>query len=342
MLGVLCSGPHGKGEKTDPAREREERGPDVPDSERITPRDIQPPPAWTISVGYRYQDSTRLFVGTTEQKQSPGPRLENGLHLFDFSIERQITQRFSVSASLPVQMAYRAQNYAPFGEFHVNGIGDMTVGARSWIFKTPTEHGGNIAIGGSLKMPTGKPDATGVGTTAKGAPVTAIADQSIQAGDGNWGFSVDVQAYQPVWFNAMLYFSGSYLFSPADTNGVSSGRIRFRETVNSVPDQYLARGGVAHAVPKVNGLVVTFGGRWEGIPVRDLIGKSNGFRRPGYAISVDPGMLYSRHGYTFSFSVPWAVERNLRRSVPEIENGFRDNAATFADYLVIFGISKSF
>ena len=38
----------------------------------------------------------------------------------------------------------------------------------------------------------------------------------------------------------------------------------------------LARAGVSHAVPKVPGLVATFGGRMEGVPVRDLLGSSNG------------------------------------------------------------------
>ena len=61
----------------------------------------------------------------------------------------------------------------------------------------------------------------------------------------------------------------------------------------------------------------------EAIPVRDAFGKSNGFRRPGYAISADPGFLYSRWGYVFSCNVPWALERNRRRSVPDIANGIR-------------------
>jgi len=39
----------------------------------------------------------------------------------------------------------------------------------------------------------------------------------------------------PVWFNSMLYFSGSYLFNPQDTNGITSWRIRFRETILSRP-----------------------------------------------------------------------------------------------------------
>jgi hypothetical protein len=60
----------------------------------------------------------------------------------------------------------------------------------------------------------------------------------------------------------------------------------------SATDQYLYRGGVGHGVPKIRGLAMSFGGRIEGVPVRNALGGSNGFRRPGYAISIDPGLLY--------------------------------------------------
>ena len=68
----------------------------------------------------------------------------------------------------------------------------------------------------------------------------------------------------------------------------------------SVTDQYLVRGGIGHALPKIRGLAASFGGRFEGVPVRDLIGGANGFRRPGYAISVDPGLMFVRGMYTVS------------------------------------------
>ncbi|MEO8663513.1 MAG: hypothetical protein ABI693_33970 [Bryobacteraceae bacterium] len=316
------------------------------DKDRITPFDVQKPQRWVIGVGYRYQPSSRPFIGTVEQSPPSGAnaaRLQNVFHLWDISVERQLTRRFSATASLPIQLARRDQPYVPSGTFRVNSIGDMTVGGRAWLFRPPTEGGGNVAVGMSLKLPTGKYNATGVGSDARGQAIATAVDQSIQAGDGTVGFAVEAQAYHPLWFRSMAYFSGSYLVTPADTNGVSSGRRRFRETVNSVPDQYLARGGISHSVPGVAGLVATLGGRWEGVPVRDLIGKSNGFRRPGYAISVDPGLLYARWGYIFSCNVPWAIERNLRRSVPEIANGFRNgDAASFADYLVILGLSRRF
>jgi len=150
-----------------------------------------------------------------------------------------------------------------------------------------------------------------------------------------------MQAYRPFFFRTMLYFSTLYLFNPRDTNGVTTNRNRITEQIMSVSDQYLVRGGVSRAVPKVPGLFVTFGGRWEGVPVRDLLGKSNGFRRPGYAISGDPGFMYARWGYVFACSVPWAIERNRRRSVSDIANRIHGDAA-FADYTVALGVSKRF
>lgn len=339
MLGALCEAPHAKVKSP----EDDDRGPAVSDEERITSREVRGSQPWVATISYRFQPSSRHFVGTVEQKQREalGNQIQNTYHLFDVAVERQMTRRFSVTGSLPILFAYRNQLYNPRGEYRVRGIGDMTIGGRGWIFRPPTESGGNAAVGLSLKLPTGDYRAMGTATDAQGNVIQATADQSIQAGDGGVGFVIDAQAYRPIRFGSSVYFTGTYLFNPRDTNGVSTFRRRRGEEVMSVSDQYLVRGGIARAAPKIPGLVVTFGGRWEGVPVRDLIGKSNGFRRPGYAISADPGFLYTRWGYVFSCSVPWAIERNRRRSVTDIANGIHGDAA-FADFVVTLSLSKRF
>ena len=316
---------------------------DIPDSDKLTIRNAPRPHLWTISVGYRYQPSSRHFIGTVEQKQREltHNQIQNIYHLFDISIERQLTRRWSVDASLPLLYATRNQLYAPKGLYTVVGQGDATVGARYWIFRPPTENGGNIQMGFNLKLPTGIYNATGHALDAKGNPIVATADQSIQAGDGRTGFSLDIQAFHPAPFNTMLYFTGVYLFNPADTNGVATFRKAPGEQYMSVTDQYLYRGGISWAVRGVRGLAVTMGGRMEGVPVRDAFGKSDGFRRPGYAIDGDPGFMYARWGYIFSCNVPWAIERNRRRSVPDIANHTHGDAA-FADYALILSMSRSF
>src|SRR3970282_1208337 len=65
-------------------------------------------------------------------------------------------------------------------------------------------------------------------------------------------------------------------------------------TVYSVADQYLLQAGLGYAVPKLAGLAFTVTGRVEGVPARDIIGREDGFRRPGYAVSVGPGIMYAR------------------------------------------------
>ena len=296
-----------------------------------------------MGAGYRYQPSFRHFIGTVEQKQREvlGNQILNIFHLVDFSVERQLTPRLSVGGSVPVLFAHRNQLYNPRGKFVVNSIGDIAVGGRAWVFKPPTESGDNISVGMFLKLPTGKYNATGRATNARGESIIATADQSVQAGDGGTGLAVELQGFKRIPFQSELYFTGTYLFNPRDTNGVSTFRTRPGETVMSVSDQYLYRGGIGRPVPKIKGLAVSFGGRIEGVPVRDAIGKSNGFRRPGYAISVDPGLLYVRGAYMFSANIPWAVERNRRRSVADIRNG-RHGDAAFADYALMFSLSRRF
>lgn len=282
-------------------------------------------------------------MGTVEQKQREINRnqIYNLYHLADLSIERQINPRWSVAASLPVLFAHRNQLYNPRGKFAVNSIGDISIGGRAWIFKPPTDSGDNISVGVFLKLPTGKYNATGIATGANGQQLVAIADQSIQAGDGGTGVAVELQAYKRIPLQSELYFAGLYLFNPRNTNGVSTFRTARGETVMSVTDQYLYRAGIGRPVPRIRGLAVAFGGRIEGVPVRDAFGGSDGFRRPGYAISLDPGILYARGLYMFSCNIPFAVQRNRKKSVADYQNG-RHGDAAFADYSLMFSLSRRF
>src|SRR5215472_12312847 len=272
-----------------------------------------------VTIGYRYQSSSRHFVGTTEQKQREILRtqVENDYHLFDVGIAYQLTRRWSLTGSLPILVATRHQGN---GLFHTHGIGDAAIGARTWLFNG--ERGGNFAfIGGRRTIIT--------------------SDQSIQAGDGAWGFALETQGYQRTSFNSVLYFSGTYLFNPQGTNGVPTFRSAKGEEVMSVADQYLYRGGISRAVPEIRGLVVSFGGRMEGVPVRDAFGSSLGFRRPGYSIDADPGFIYTRGRNSWSCNVPFAVQRNRTISVPDLAN-HRHGDAAFADYVLTMSYTRHY
>jgi hypothetical protein len=293
----------------------------------------------TLDLGYRVFNSNKYFQGSTE---IPRPNaVRNHQNIFDIGIEYRLSRRWSFVADVPVFNGTRNQIYPPSGIFQVSGLGDMLVGAQAWIFRPPTENGGNIAVIAQLKIPTGIDNATG-SALLNGQTIKATADPSLQPGDGGWGFSLGTQAYKRLWSTASAYGQASYLFNPEDTNGVPSFRTQPGQSVISVTDQYLYRAGVSQYVPKVRGLTLSLGIRGEGVPVRDLLGDSNGFRRPGFIFSLDPGLMFNYKQTTLSVNGPWALYRDRPPSVPEIQYHITNGDAFFADYTVIVGLSHHF
>jgi len=249
-----------------------------------------------------------------------------------------------VIATIPGMEATRHGQSSATNFYRSGGIGDVTVGAQAWVWRPPTESHGNVAISAQLKLPTGINDAKGTAFAKNGTSSTQPFDESIQPGDGTYGFALATEAYRELYWRTSAYFTGSWLFSPQDTTGVAQARSAPGENVISATDQYLWRGGFSRPVTGVKllrGLALSFGGRMEGVPVRDAFGASNGFRRPGYVISIEPGMMYSRGRWGFYASGPWAMERNRKTSVTDIANHTHGDAA-FADYTVITGISRTF
>lgn len=304
---------------------------------------------WQVSVGYRKQHSFRHFVGTVEQheREELDTQIQNDVHLFDVGLTYAMTRRWSVAVGVPFMYATRLRPgtldrnipNAPDQVVQSAGLGDISLGVRAWLIRPPAETRQNVSFGVSVKFPTGKPDVQDTVMTARG-PVTQVVDQSVQLGDGGVGVALDMQAFKQVW-RTTLYASGTYLINPRNTNGVRTGRGRASEAIMSVSDQYLARTGIVIAAPKLRGLAFSFGGRIEGVPVRDIIGKSTGFRRPGYAISVEPGVFYTRGKDTWTLSAPIAVERNRRRSTSDIIDN-RHGDAAFADYVLLIGYARRF
>jgi hypothetical protein len=293
----------------------------------------------TIDIGYRVFNSNKYYQGS---KQIARPNaVENHQNIFDVGVEYDVSHRWSIIADIPVLNGTRDQIYPPKGIFQVSGLGDITVGVQSWIFRPPTENGGNIAVNMQLKMPTGIDNATG-SAVLNGQTIKATADQSMQPGDGTWGFSIGTEAYKRLWHTATLYSQANYLFSPADTNGVKTFRSQPGQGVMSATDQYLYRGGIVQGVPKFHRLAFTAGVRGEGVPVRDLLGDSNGFRRPGFIFSFDPGVMFNYKRDTLSVNGPWALYRDRPPSVPEIQYNITNGDAFFSDYTVVVGLSHHF
>src|SRR5450432_80993 len=293
----------------------------------------------TVTVGYRTYNSYKHYVGDVYQVQRAvlHNEVQNHVDLFDLAISYQLTPRWSLISDIPGLAATRHQQ-GNINVYRDGGLGDITVGAQAWVWRPPTENSGNVAVSFSVKLPTGIDDAQGTKTASNGTKTILPFDQSIQPGDGGWGFVLATEAYHPVAFHTVGYFTGSWLFNPTSTNGVVTGRSLPGEQVMSVPDQYLWRGGFSHSVPRavplLRGLAGSIGGRMEGVPARDIIGDSKGFRRPGYVISIEPALLYARGRTLLNVSAPWAVQRDRTASINDIAAGKHGDAA-FSDYSVI-------
>jgi len=293
----------------------------------------------TVNIGYRVFNSNKYFQGSNEIARPTA--VENHQNIFDIGVEYRLNNRWSIIADVPVYNGTRDQIYPPSGVFQVSGLGDITIGAQRWLFRPPTENGGNVALSSAVKIPTGIDDAAG-SASYKGKIIKAIADQSMQPGDGSWGFNVGAQAYKSLWWRSSGYGQGTYLFNPENTNGVPTFRSQPGQGVMSVTDQYLYRGGISQGMPKLRGLALSIGVRGEGVPVRDLLGSSDGFRRPGFIFSADPGLLFNYRRYTVAVNGPWAIYRDRPPSVPEIQYHITNGDAFFADYTVIASLSHHF
>ena len=93
--------------------------------------------------------------------------------------------------------------------------------------------------------------------------------------------------------NFGVYANGFYLFNPMNTNGVERNTTNPYSKELSVADQYLGRGGLYYGCKKA-GLLFNAGIRMEGVPAKDVIGKDEGFRRPGYIFSIESGVIFQR------------------------------------------------
>lgn len=294
------------------------------------------PGDWQFGIDYRHQFSYVHFVGSVEQnyRVQDGTQVENKINLENFTATYQITPRFSVTADVPLLTASRHTNDSPI-IYTSSGIGDTTLVAQGWIWNPKEQVSGNIQLGIGLLFPTGQDDVRNT-VTSNGKTVTVPVDYSVQPGQGSWGIPLEWAAFKN-WRTSQFYFNGGYTMMLQDLGAFRSNATPNPVTLtqyNAVQDQYLLEGGVAHAVKAVPGLTVLFGPRMEGVPARNLlpVGDNLGFRRPGFAVSVEPGLQYVRHGNIFSITIARAVFRDRTRSVPDDLTGGHGDAA-FANWV---------
>lgn len=313
---------------------------------------------WTFAMNNRYFKSFRHFVGTEEQKQRVAQGTEVVNHVFstELGITRQFNSRWSFAFFAPIISNTRSSLYEHDGKnrysTHSFGLGDVRFAGYYWLVNPAKALKANVQMGLGIKLPTGDYRYQDYFNKSDSVKILGPVDQSIQLGDGGTGITLETNAFYNFSKSASVFFNGFYLSNPREQNGVSTARgaapsasaIAYGSDVMSVPDQYMVRAGASYAVNNFN---FSGGMRMECVPAKDLIGGSNGFRRPGYVLSLEPVVAYKVNRTQFYLSVPYAVQRNRTQSVPDIlktqKTGvYSQGDAAFADYTINFGVAVSF
>ncbi len=295
---------------------------------------------WQLTFGYRGYESTEHFQGT-----NPFPDLDpngpiNKQHALTGELTYALSQRWNLSVSAPwynngfaVRRAGPDSSTPYFQDTPVTGIGDVSARARYWLLSTdnPTR---NISLSGGVKLPTGPSNRRGF---VSGREVPA--DVSIQLGDKAWGLATGVSAFRD-YSRLSLYGTTHYLFTPRNTTGVPTffGSLTNpnNSVQNSAADQFSSQIGGAYVVKRGRWPVPSLAYRIEGVPVSDVFGKSDGFRRPGVIGFIEPGINMQIGGNLVSFSVAVRQYVNIKDS----PTSARREDATVPKYMFFAAYSR--
>jgi len=323
-----------------------------------------PVKGWQLNLNNRTFKSYKHFIGTAEQKErvDSGTEVINRSFSTDITLTRTINSRWSVSISAPFIANSRSSKYEHYGNTSKSplarrstkavGLGDLRLSAYRWMFDPAKSHKGNLQLGLGLKFATGDYTVQDFFYKNDSTYTMGPVDQSIQLGDGGTGITTEVNGYYNVNHKLGFYGNFFYLISPREQNGVSATRgaapsavtLKYYSNTMSVPDQFMARAGMNY----MTGYFTFSGGlRVEGVPSSDLVGGDKGFRRPGFVLSAEPVISYTRKKTTVYFALPVAIERNRTQSYSDklrsadTKTHVQGDAA-FADYLVNAGITFRF
>ena len=305
------------------------------------------PGQWQAAVGYRWLYSDSPFIGGREQKQTEAAHTQaiNDSHFIDLTASYGLTKRISLNLAIPFVSSTRSSfTDHSDGARHTmsaSGLGDLRLTSTVWLLTPEKHHEGNLALGMGVKAPTGDSKATDLSyhldEFGNSSPSLAFVDQSIQPGDGGWGVVLEAQAFQKLFSRTYAYMNASYLINPQEKTPDSP-----LGTGYSIADAYLLRAGLSYAIWHSKGLSLSLGGRMEGVPVKDWFGGNGGFRRPGYTISIEPGISWMYHKLAITVTGPVAIQRNREWSLLELAHHHRLGDASFADFVITSSISYRF
>jgi hypothetical protein len=254
-----------------------------------------------------------------------------------------VTDRLSLQLTIPFSTGTNSRIH-PDGLWHVNsatGLGDINLIGRFWLADPASHPKGNFSAGLGVKAPSGNAEVKGDFGLPAGTVQWPV-HPGLQLGDGGWGVLLEVQGFQQLARGLFAYLYGLYQLSPRETTNTT-----FTPTTDmrvSVPDVYDARLGLAFAVWPRAGLSASLGARVDGMPVRDLVGGSEGFREPGFIVYADPGVSATWRRETLTVNVPVRLHGEFKKNVSDLRGGPAPHGdrGDLARYLVFVGYAHRF
>lgn len=301
---------------------------------------------WQATLAYRRLYSNQFFVGTSQDptKGPGGQPPTHNIHTLVADIGYSPTDRLQLNVSLPFSTASISRLGWPGTtarhQQRATGIGDVSAMAALWLLDPKSHENGNVSVGLGFKAPTGSHKKSSWFYSASDS-VAFPADNTIQPGDGGWGFMLQAQAFQRVREGIYVYGYGAYTANPKDQTEIALAPTGANSLLRwSVPDVYQARLGAAFSVWPDQGLTLSLGGRMDGIPKNDLFGggDTTAVKRTSQIIYADPGLSLSRGQSNFTLSVPIRLRANRFRSGLEERTGATAGGG-YAKYLIFASYS---
>ena len=156
-----------------------------------------------------------------EDKAPFGQPLFLAINSLDLSVSYAVTDRWTVSTTLPFSKGTHSRYYADGVRHRVAaaGLGDVSVVGSGWLFDPGSHPAGNVSLGAGVKSPSGRNDVSDTYFLPQGTSTFTV-DQSIQLGDGGWGLILQGLAFARLFDRVSGYASGSYLVTPKNQSSV--------------------------------------------------------------------------------------------------------------------------
>jgi hypothetical protein len=315
---------------------------------------------WQLNINNRYFKAWRDFKGTRNQNTPKQNESIIRSYLMDLSLSKFLNNGWSLNFSLPVSSNSRETSLEHGGANTTRhttrsfGLGDIRITAYKWLSQSAVKQRANIQIGLGIKFSTGDYKYQDYFYRNDSTKVLSAVNPSIQLGDGGTGIITELNLFyllNPAR-TISLYGNFYYLTNPREQNGTAftAGRIPARidslanSFVVSVPDQYSLRAGLNF---NIKDWAFSIGLRDEGIPVHDLFGGSEGLRKPGYNVSIEPGIVYKMKKTAFYAYVPFIITREIKQNVPEkfktqYAGVYTASTGGSGDYQVFAGVQVKF